>query len=131
MAGGIEVEGDGRAVRLAKDAIGEVGDQERWGAGGKGEALGGESVGPDRKGEVGEALKVCGGEGGGSGGERRGGVGEKEVGGGRATGNWHGDGRAARQINIGERGHSNLVACGRQGHDLGGRSTHYNVRGKR
>ena len=65
MAGGVDVEGDGGSVRLAEDAIGEVGDQEGRGAGGKGETLGGESVGPDRKGEVGEALKVCGGEGGG------------------------------------------------------------------
>ena len=70
MAGGVEVEGDGGAVRLAEDAIGEVGDQEGRGAGGKGETLGGESVGPDRKGEVGEALKVCGGEGGGGGSKR-------------------------------------------------------------
>ena len=47
-----------------------------------------------------------------------------------SDGGQRGDGRAARQIGVGERGHSNLVACERQGHDLGGRSTHY-VRGKR
>ena len=41
-----------------------------------------------------------------------------------------GDGGAARQGDLGGRGYSNLVACERQGHDLGGRSTHY-VQGKR
>ena len=46
------------------------------------------------------------------------------------TGGVRGDGRATRQIGVGERGHSNLVACGHQGHDLGGRNTHY-IRGKR
>src|SRR5260221_3052426 len=96
MAGGVEVEGDGGAVRLAKDAIGEVGDQEGRGAGGKGEALGGESVGPDRKGEVGEALKVCVGEGGGGGGGRGGGGGEKIVRGGGGQGGKHGERAATR-----------------------------------
>src|SRR5690348_6260666 len=102
MAGGVDVEGDDGSVRLAEDAIGEVGDLEGRGAGGNGETVGGESVGPDRKCEVGEALEVCGGEGGGCGSERRRSVGEKVFDG------W----RAARQIGVGERSHSNLVACG-------------------
>ena len=44
--------------------------------------------------------------------------------------NLRSDGRPARQIGVGERSYSNLVACGRRGHDHGGRSTHYNIRGK-
>src|SRR6476661_5541497 len=67
--------------------------------------------------------------GGGGGSKRRGRGGKEVLGGRRATGNRHEDGRAARRIKIGERGHFNLLACEwRQ--DRGGRGAH-DVRGKR
>src|SRR4051794_36144057 len=114
MAGGIKIKADRGAVGLTKDAVSEVGDQERRRAGWKGEALCGESLGPYRKTKAGEALKICGGERGGRGGEGRGYVSEKKAGGRRCT----------RRIGLGERSHSNLVACGRNGCHLSGRSTY-------
>src|SRR5262249_14827379 len=44
----VDVYANGGGVGPAEDAIGKVGDKEGRGAGGKGEALGGESVGPNR-----------------------------------------------------------------------------------
>ena len=117
MTGRIDVYADGRVFMRPEDAVSKIGDEEGRGAGRKSEALGGESIGPHRKREVGEALKIGGGEcGRGGSGGKCGGVGNKIVDRRRTTGGKRLERRATRHINLGDRDRVNLIIGKRHRH---------------